>query len=153
MPDSAPLSRRAVLAASVGPYAAVVIVREFGPQMEAYAASMAASGSEVDRQVAREIQGALAQLREAARQLRERRREMPTAAPTSVSGSAEVADSRSSADCELSSSEAAAELGVSVRWIRGLCLSGSLAATRRGRTWWITRQALDDHLSTSRRAG
>lgn len=135
------------------PYAAAVILREFGPGLEAQAAGMAASGSESGVQAAWELRVALGQMRESVRQLQERRREMPGPAPTSASGSAEVVGLGSAAGSEMSSSEVAVRLGVSDRWVRQLCGSGCLAATRRGRVWCVTQQALDDYMDGLEVAG
>lgn len=158
MIPAAPLPRRAVLGAYVDAYAAVVILREVGPQLEAYAAALAVSPAEANRQMAREVQVALSRMREVARQLGERRREVAASATASVRGSAEAVGGGSSEESGLvgnwlSSGEVASRLRVSTRRVRQLCTAGVLEAARSGGVWQVAQQSVDDYLDRMEATG
>lgn len=157
MKPAAPVPRRAVLGAHVPPYAALVIVREVGAQLEVSAAGLAASGTEAGAQASRELRVALGQMREAARQLQERHREVPSTAATSASGNAEaICDgirAESVVGAGLSSAEVASRLRVSTRRVRQLCTAGVLVATLDSRGWRIAQQSVDDYLDRMEATG
>lgn len=120
---------RPLLAAIVGPFAAVVIDRELGPDLRRKAAALMALGQD---EAARQLSLAADQVREAARQLLER---------TSVSGTAELPQTVESAESECPprpiewwpTGVVAEKLGVSERQVRNLAKQpGRLSATTLG---------------------
>ncbi|MFC6707536.1 helix-turn-helix domain-containing protein [Flexivirga alba] len=106
--------------------------------------------------MAREVRVALSRMREVARQLGDRRREVTVSACVSAGGNAEVVGSGSSPDSStvgLSSGEVASRLRVSTRRVRQLCTAGALEAIRVGGAWRITESSVDDYLDELEVAG
>ncbi|WP_428832166.1 helix-turn-helix domain-containing protein [Janibacter terrae] len=101
-------------------------------------------------QAATELAMMLAELREAARQWEELAREDAG----SVSGTAEQpsAEPRAGSGHELTTTQAAALLGVSDGIVRRWCRDGRLVAARRGRSWVIDRGSVGDLLDARRSA-
>lgn len=153
MNSGAPLPLRAVLGAYVDAYAAVVILREVGPQLEAYASALAVSPVESNRQMAREVQVALSRMREVVRQLGERRREVSASASGSAEAVRDGIRAESVVGAGLSSAEVASRLRVSSRRVRQLCTAGVLEATLDSGGWRIAQQSVDDYLDRMEATG
>lgn len=147
---------RPLLDARVPAFAALIIARDFGPQLEAKAQALSGSPDETNQQAAREIREALAFMREAAAQAAARLHPAPG---TSANGSAEVPAGgagaalvvESSSPDQMSAREVAEAVRLSPRWVRMLCEHGPLRATKRGGVWWISREDLQEYLDTRER--
>jgi hypothetical protein len=102
----------------------------------------------VHSDVVRELRAMAAGLEEAARQYRE----MVDRSRSEVADSAEVAGRGFAAGLGnlpsrwVDTGLVAAELGCSERWVTQLCLTGRLAATKRGRSWFIDPDSVQDYM-------
>jgi excisionase family DNA binding protein len=102
----------------------------------------------VPRRVVDDLQGTAAAIQEAARQYRE----LVDRSRSVVADSVEVPRGGSGAclgslpNGWVDTSLVAAELGCSERWVTQLCLTGRLAATKRGRSWLIDRDSVEDYI-------
>jgi hypothetical protein len=100
----------------------------------------------VDSRVVRDLRVMAAAIGEAARQYRE----LVESSRSEVADSVEVPRGGSGAGLENlpnrwgDTSLVAAELGCSERWVTQLCLTGRLAATKRGRSWLIDLSSVED---------
>ena len=56
-------------------------------------------------------------------------------------------------DDTMTTAEAAAELGLETSHVRRLCERGTLAATKRGRDWFVDRAAVENYRSAERKPG
>ena len=56
-------------------------------------------------------------------------------------------------DNRLTTSEAAVSLGLEVSHVRRLCERGTLAATKRGRDWFIDKAAVEAYRNADRKPG
>jgi Helix-turn-helix domain len=98
----------------------------------------------VHRDVVRQLQGTAADLELAAREYREW--ESARAAKESIEvppGGVDAVLDRPSLRWDTGS--AAASLGCSERWVTQLCLTGRLAAVKRGRSWFIDPESVGDY--------
>jgi len=102
----------------------------------------------VNPQVVRDLRLMVAGLEEAARQYRA----LVDRSRSEVADSVEVPRGGSGAGLGslpnrwVDTSLVAAELGCSERWVTQLCLTGRLAATKRGRSWLIDRDSVEDFM-------
>jgi hypothetical protein len=102
----------------------------------------------VHRDVVRDLRVTAADLEEAARQYRE----LVDRSRSVVADSVEVPRRGSDAGLGnlpnrwVDTSLVAAELGCSERWVTQLCLTGRLAATKRGRSWLIDGDSVEDFM-------
>lgn len=136
-----PAPLRPLLAASVRGLAAAWLWRRV--QAEATGAPAAVARVAGDR-AGRELELALAELREAAVQWEER----VTEGPVAVIGSSEtvLGETRAqSAVMEIGTSEAAAVLGVTTRRVGQLAQAGVLVGRKVGRQWMLSRASVLDY--------
>ena len=98
--------------------------------------------------VVRDLRVTAAAIREAARQYRE----LVDRSRSVVAASVEVAGGGSDAGLEhplsrwVDVGEVAAMLNCSPRWVTALCQQGRLAATKRGRSWLIDPESVEDYI-------
>lgn len=143
-----PVPRRPLLPATFRRVPAVWLWRQVKDQAAGAPAAVAAVAG---AQAGRELAYSLAELEEAARQWSDHVR---ADAAGSVGGTAEQVDSGTAARSghELTTTEAAALLGVSDGIVRRWCRDGRLPARRSGRAWLIDRGSVGDLLDARRSA-
>lgn len=140
--------RRPLLPATFRGVSAVWLWRRVKDQAGGAPAALAAVAGE---QAGRELEWSLVELREAARQWEER---VAQDRAGSVSGTAEQrsAEPEAGSSHELTTTQAAALLGVSDGIVRRWCREGRIVAVRRGRSWVIDRGSVGDLLDARRSA-
>lgn len=148
MTGPAPVPRRPLLPATFRGVAAVWLWRRVKEDAKGAPAAVRAAGA--SEQAVRELACSLAELEEAARQWAERFREVEG----SGSGTAELVSAEPDARSghELTTTEAAALLGVSDSLVRRWCREGRLVAVQRGGLWVIDRGSVGDLLDARRSA-
>ena len=141
--------RRPLLPATFRGVAAAWLWRRVQHDARDAPASLMAAGA--SRQEAEALAYSLAELRESARQWGER---VTQDREGSVSGTAEQRSAEPAAGSghELTTTQAAALLGVSDGIVRRWCRDGRLVAVQRGRSWVIDRGSVGDLLDARRSA-
>lgn len=143
------------LDARVGPVAAVLLLRTYGPAVEAAAESYLVAADDLDREKGRQLQAALCQFRACARDLRRQQLQAGSVGGTSelVGGEVGARSDSSSLKGWLTTDQVAVQINRSARWVVKLCARDDLSgATLEGRRWRIPQSAVDDYLDERARA-
>lgn len=146
--------RRPYLPAVVSPLAALVLSGDLASVIEPYLRSMELSPIERNREAARQIRQAQASMRESARQLRQRGEVGSAGGTAEPAPVVEVAESGVSSSWDhLTVVQVAGRLQVSSEYVRRLCRTGGLSATRSGRDWAIDAESVAAYELSRRRVG
>lgn len=134
-------ARRPIRPAVVGPRASRRILHEMGDQLERLAVSLAGSPHEQNRIEGRELVAALALMREAARELGERRRDVEGSDNGTTEHRVASVDGGSSRPprmpAVIPARVVASRNRVSPSYVTRLCRDEVLEATKPGREWLI----------------